>query len=103
MWSRRASQRARTADGDHLHEQWLGSGNGTISCASCHVDADVDGLAWDFGNPGGDLDTVFGMNLTAWDMALQPRTVHPMKGPMLTQTLRALGRQWLRLEKALSC
>ena len=43
------------------------SGNGTISCATCHVDADVDGLAWDLGDPGGDLHTVFGMNLMAGD------------------------------------
>lgn len=66
------------------------SGNGTISCATCHVDADVDGLAWDLGNPGGDLATVLGANLTAGDPTLRPRTVHPMKGPMLTQPLKAL-------------
>ncbi len=66
------------------------SGNGTISCAVCHVDADVDGLAWDLGDPGGELATVFGANLTAGDPTIRPRTVHPMKGPMVTQTLRAL-------------
>lgn len=66
------------------------SGNGTISCATCHVDADVDGLAWDLGNPGGDLATVFGANLMAGDPTIRPRTVHPMKGPMVTQTLRVL-------------
>lgn len=30
-------------------------GNGTTSCASCHVDGEWDGLAWDLGNPGGSL------------------------------------------------
>ena len=29
------------------------SGNGTMSCASCHLDADRDGLAWDLGDPAG--------------------------------------------------
>jgi YVTN family beta-propeller protein len=56
------------------------SGNGTVSCASCHVDGDRDGLAWDLGDPGG---TLFN-NGTA-------QTVHPMKGPLLTQTLRGLA------------
>jgi YVTN family beta-propeller protein len=56
------------------------SGNGTVSCASCHVDADSDGLAWDLGDPAGNL---FG-NVTA-------NAIHPMKGPLLTQTLRGLA------------
>ena len=66
------------------------SGNGTISCATCHLDADADGLAWDLGNPAGDEDTVFGANLNTGDPTIRPRTVHPMKGPMLTQSLRLL-------------
>ena len=66
------------------------SGNGTISCATCHIDGDVDGLAWDLGDPGGNLAAVFGANLFAGDPTIQPRTVHPMKGPMVTQTLRGL-------------
>ncbi|HEV7868263.1 MAG TPA: beta-propeller fold lactonase family protein, partial [Chthoniobacteraceae bacterium] len=36
------------------------SGNGTMSCATCHVDADLDGIAWDLGDPGGDMVTVMG-------------------------------------------
>ena len=56
------------------------SGNGTVSCASCHVDADRDGLAWDLGDPGGDLFN----NGSATPL-------HPMKGPLLTQTLRGLA------------
>ncbi len=66
------------------------SGNGTISCATCHLDADVDGLAWDLGDPAGNEATVFGANLTAGDPTIRSRTVHPMKGPMLTQSLRQL-------------
>jgi cytochrome c peroxidase len=60
------------------------SGNGTVSCASCHVDGDRDGLAWDLGDPGG---TMFN-NGTA-------QAVHPMKGPLLTQTLRGLAGEKL--------
>ncbi len=56
------------------------SGNGTVSCASCHIDADRDGLAWDLGDPGGDLFN---------DGSANP--LHPMKGPLMTQTLRGLA------------
>jgi YVTN family beta-propeller protein len=63
------------------------SGNGTMSCASCHVDAEMDMLAWDLGNPFGTMETVTvggvgGVQITS--------TRHPMKGPMTTQTLRGL-------------
>src|SRR5690606_8288532 len=63
------------------------SGNGTMSCASCHVDGDIDGIAWDLGDPAGDLQSPppqpfpFSVGLTPF---------HPMKGPMTTQTLRGL-------------
>ncbi|MBC8356899.1 MAG: beta-propeller fold lactonase family protein [Planctomycetes bacterium] len=60
------------------------SGNGTVSCASCHVDGDRDGLAWDLGDPGGAMFN----NGTA-------QAVHPMKGPLLTQTLRGLAGEKL--------
>lgn len=60
------------------------SGNGTMSCASCHIDADRDGLAWDLGDPGGKL---FSNGSTT--------PLHPMKGPLLTQTLRGLNGERL--------
>lgn len=66
------------------------SGNGTVSCATCHLDGDGDGLAWDLGDPGGEMVTVMGANLSAHDPTPRPRVMHPMKGPMVTQTLRAL-------------
>ncbi len=66
------------------------SGNGTVSCASCHLDADTDGLAWDLGDPNGVMTTVMGANLSVHDPTPRPRTMHPMKGPMMTQTLRAM-------------
>jgi DNA-binding beta-propeller fold protein YncE len=71
------------------------SGNGTGSCASCHIDGDLDKLAWDLGDPTQSLtsltenanstDTGFG---TAGTLTVQ---FHPMKGPMTTQTLRGLN------------
>ena len=59
------------------------SGNGTAACAACHVDADMDHLAWDLGDPGGELSTTTSGGQTI--------TFHPMKGPMMTQTLRGLA------------
>ncbi len=66
------------------------SGNGTVSCGICHLDADRDGLAWDLGDPNGELLTVLGANLSVHDTTLRPRVMHPMKGPMTTQTLRGM-------------
>jgi YVTN family beta-propeller protein len=58
------------------------SGTGTGACASCHVDGDMDHLAWDLGDPTGSMQTVTqGKNTVQF---------HPMKGPMTTQTLRGL-------------
>lgn len=62
------------------------SGHGDQSCASCHLFGDFDNLAWDLGNPLGDLSPVPPGML---DPTLQP--AHPMKGPMVTQSLRGLG------------
>jgi YVTN family beta-propeller protein len=58
------------------------SGNGTAACAACHVDAEMDMLAWDLGDPGGNLQFVVENGF--------PLPMHPMKGPMVTQTLRGL-------------
>jgi hypothetical protein len=56
------------------------SGNGTSSCASCHIDGDRDGLAWDLGDPDGDPVP-----------SPDPEIVYsPLKGPMVTQSLRGL-------------
>lgn len=60
----------------HLYDTFTGSGNGTISCASCHVDGKWDRLGWDLGNPEGEM-------LTTDD----GRVLHPLKGLKTTQTL----------------
>ncbi len=66
------------------------SGNGTASCATCHLDADRDGLAWDLGDPSGAMQTVIGVNNSAHSTVPRERVMHPMKGPMVTQTLRGI-------------
>jgi YVTN family beta-propeller protein len=67
------------------------SGNGTVSCATCHLDADRDGLAWDQGDPGGEMVTMKGAFLSAHILTLEDRVMHPMKGPMVTKTLVGMG------------
>jgi YVTN family beta-propeller protein len=65
------------------------SGNGTMACAACHIDAEMDLIAWDLGDPSGQLQT----NKTILPpFNIQSTSVfHPMKGPMTTQTLRGLN------------
>ena len=58
------------------------SGNGTGSCASCHVDGDMDHLAWNLGDPTGSMTSTVQNGVTI--------LFHPMKGPMTTLTLRGL-------------
>jgi YVTN family beta-propeller protein len=63
------------------------SGNGTMACAACHIDAEMDLIAWDLGDPTGQLQT----NKTVLLGITNTVIVHPMKGPMTTQTLRGLN------------
>jgi DNA-binding beta-propeller fold protein YncE len=64
------------------------SAHGDAACASCHVFGDFDGLAWDLGDP-------FGTDLpdpNPFHGAPPAHTsFHPMKGPMMTQSLRGLA------------
>src|SRR6185503_14297507 len=70
------------------------SGAGLVSCASCHLDADRDDLAWDLGNPQGSLETnraVVSATHLLFPGGISSNFVfHPMKGPMTTQTLKGL-------------
>lgn len=59
----------------HLYDTHAGSGTGHISCGSCHVDGRWDRLAWDLGNPAGDMENVGGEDF------------HPLKGLKTTQFL----------------
>lgn len=64
---------------------------GDMSCASCHIFGDADGMAWDLGNP----DAMVKSNPNEFVNQLLepsgPATFHPMKGPMGTQSLRGLA------------
>lgn len=64
------------------------SGNGTNSCASCHYDGDIDLLAWDLGDPSGSVQSVQG---SAGPLGTFTFNMHPMKGPMTTQTLKGFN------------
>ncbi|MEK6281708.1 MAG: DUF4214 domain-containing protein [Acidobacteriota bacterium] len=64
------------------------SAHGDLACASCHLDGHRDGLAWDLGDPQGQMQVVInGLGLPG----LPTQSVfHPMKGPMTTQSLRGI-------------
>jgi hypothetical protein len=82
-----------------LYDAVATSGNGEASCSSCHIFGDLDGLAWNLGNPD---DVLTANNQPQPDPLLQFNSptgpFHPMKGPMTTQTLRGLsthgGMHW---------
>ncbi len=74
------------------------SGHGDQSCASCHVFGDVDHFAWNLGDPQGAMSPVPSGMI---DPLLLPS--HPVKGPMMTQSLRGLagtGRLHWRADRA---
>lgn len=71
-----------------LYDAALTSSHGDQSCASCHIFGDKDELAWDLGDPDGDVmatPTNIRDNLGVGHVDF-----HPMKGPMATQSLRGL-------------
>ncbi|MEM7082716.1 MAG: thrombospondin type 3 repeat-containing protein [Pseudomonadota bacterium] len=86
-----------------LYEGGLSSSNGEAACASCHLFGDMDGLAWDLGNPDDEvIDNPAQVNLQALVELLNQASpsingtgsmnqLHPMKGPMTTQTLRGMS------------
>jgi YVTN family beta-propeller protein len=72
----------------HLYNTHQTSGLGQAACASCHVDARFDRLAWDLGSPTGVMN-VIGTNFNfGGTQPLRTNNFHPMKGPMVTQTLQ---------------
>ncbi|MFT3697264.1 MAG: hypothetical protein QM831_29240 [Kofleriaceae bacterium] len=79
-----------------LYDATIASSNGEASCASCHMFGDKDNLAWDLGNPDADqVTTPINIKLSQGAGGTingtgQVSALHPMKGPMTTQTLRGL-------------
>ena len=72
-----------------------GRGSGNASCASCHLFGHLDQMSWDLGNPGGGISPIYPdshVPLPPLDPVHSPTAafVHPMKGPMMTQSLRGI-------------
>jgi hypothetical protein len=76
----------------HLYDTHKTSGLGQAACGSCHVDARMDRLAWDLGDPAGDVTPLtnrnLGGNIPGLNEDFEP--FHPMKGPMSTQTFQGI-------------
>ncbi len=90
-----------------LYDAVLTSGNGEASCSSCHIFGDFDSLAWNLGNPDDHVSTNsqpiatplldpadslgFLVTQTIIPSGYDQFSLHPMKGPMTTQTLRGMS------------
>ncbi len=72
-----------------LYDTHLTSGLGHASCGSCHVDGRIDQLAWDLGDPSGEMKA-FNQSCNLEIFEEECKDWHPMKGPMTTQTLTGL-------------
>jgi len=90
-----------------LYDAKRSSANGEASCASCHIFGDSDDLAWDLGDPDGVVTKspipgkftgdiqfpiakiIFGVK-NKINGSDDPKDFHPMKGPMITQSLRGM-------------
>ncbi|MEO0425592.1 MAG: hypothetical protein AAF184_24875, partial [Pseudomonadota bacterium] len=81
----------------HIYNTRQTSGLGQAACASCHTDARMDRLAWDLGDPTGVMKSTADANKGAWNNGLRfgfDDEWHPMKGPMVTQTLQdVIGKE----------
>jgi len=64
----------------HLYDTRRNSGLGQAACASCHVDARFDRLAWDLSDPSADT--------LLENTGVAASYFHPLKGPLVTQTLQ---------------
>ncbi len=63
------------------------SSTGGFACASCHPYGNMDNIAWDLGNPDGEMQAGIPPEE---NQGVQGSPFHPLKGPMTTQTLRGL-------------
>ncbi|MGE3165800.1 MAG: hypothetical protein AB7O52_12915 [Planctomycetota bacterium] len=66
-----------------LYDTHRTSGLGQVACGSCHIDGRMDQIAWDLGDPSG-TEKPFDQNCIDFNC----EEWHPMKGPMVTQTLQ---------------
>jgi YVTN family beta-propeller protein len=78
-----------------LYDATSFSAHGTVSCASCHLNGHRDGMVWDLGNPQGSVDNVSVFFPAGFFNGNPPAqtgsdSLHPMKGPMMTQSFRSI-------------
>ncbi len=72
-----------------LYNTKLTSGLGQTACAGCHADGRMDKLAWDLGDPAGDMTPLADLNCGyGVETERECHDFHPMKAPMVTQTLQ---------------
>jgi len=65
------------------------SGLGQAACASCHLDGRMDRLAWDLGSQIAPMKNITSTNRNFGSIPpASTNHFHPMKGPMVTQTLQ---------------
>ncbi|MET0285098.1 MAG: hypothetical protein ABW352_11530, partial [Polyangiales bacterium] len=75
-----------------LYDATLTSAHGDSACASCHIFGDFDSLAWDLGDPDGQVVRSPGPFTIPVIPTLMPSPDHhPLKGPMTTQSLRGMA------------
>lgn len=76
-----------------LYDARLTSSHGDSACHSCHVFGDMDGLAWDLGDPDATQAKNPGPFILLPEQFGSPVDVNhaPMKGPMVTQSLRGMA------------
>ncbi|MET0284124.1 MAG: hypothetical protein ABW352_06630, partial [Polyangiales bacterium] len=75
-----------------LYDARLTSAHGDSACASCHIFGDFDSLAWDLGDPDGEVVRNPGPFTIPVISSLMPSPDHhPLKGPMTTQSLRGMA------------
>jgi YVTN family beta-propeller protein len=72
--------------GRPVHYSAMSSFYGIAACNSCHIDTKTDMQAWDLGDPSASMKT---FNQTC-DVPGACNDWHPMKGPMMTQTLQGI-------------
>ncbi|MFK7991815.1 MAG: YncE family protein [Sandaracinaceae bacterium] len=70
-----------------MYDALATASNGESSCGSCHVFGDLDGLAWDLGDPDGDVLS----NPNPRGVIGGGTPFSPLKGPMTTQSFRGLA------------
>lgn len=73
-----------------LYDARTTSGHGDNSCATCHVFGDLDGIAWDLGNPFGEVIPNLIGRTPNNASGVTTIDFHPLKGPMTTQSLRGM-------------